>query len=92
VVGQWLAECTEEGPHEFPAGLAYDSFKRFAEENNYFVLDSREFKNTLEQKGFQHKKAMRGRSWKGFKVTRLSSFYDPEPQITADMLDPTRVH
>ena len=61
VVGQWLAECTEEGPHEFPAGLAYDSFKRFAEENNYFVLDSREFKNTLEQKGFQHKKGMRGR-------------------------------
>jgi putative DNA primase/helicase len=87
VVGEWLAECAEEGPYEFPAGLAYDSFKWFAESNNYFVMDNREFKSALEQRGFQHRKGMRGRSWKGFKVTRLSGKYDPEPELPTSVLD-----
>jgi phage/plasmid-associated DNA primase len=87
VVGQWFAECAELGPYEFPAGLAYDSFKDFAERNCYFVIDNREFKNALEQRGFEHRKGMKGRSWKGFRVTRLSVKCDLEPDLPASTLD-----
>jgi putative DNA primase/helicase len=72
-VGQWLAECTERGPHEAPAGLAYDSFKSFAKENGFFAKDSREFKKELEDAGFRHKKGKTCNLWVGFRVTRMGS-------------------
>jgi putative DNA primase/helicase len=71
VLGQWLAECTEAGPYESGSTLAYESFKSFAEENGFFVPDNREFKNRLEQRGYDLTRKTRDMVWKGFKVTRI---------------------
>jgi putative DNA primase/helicase len=88
VLGQWLGECTEEGPYESRASLAYDSFKFFAEENNFFVLDAREFKSRLVQKGYESTRMNKGVIWKGFKVTRLGpGKHDREPEFPAGALD-----
>jgi putative DNA primase/helicase len=85
-LGQWLKECTEDGQNfESASRLAYDSFKSFAEENNYFVLDAREFKNRLMQKGYESTRRNTGVVWKGFKVVRLNKW--DEPQVPADALD-----
>ena len=85
-LGQWLKECTEDG-HEFEAGsgLAYDSFKMFAEQNNYFVLDAREFKYRMGQKGYESTRRKQGVVWKGFRVVRLNLW--DEPQVPVDALD-----
>jgi putative DNA primase/helicase len=78
VIGHWLNECTELGTtYKWAAGDAYKSFKRFAEENGFFVVDSREFKKRVEQKGFENKREKTGCYWHGFRVTRYS--YDDPP-------------
>jgi P4 family phage/plasmid primase-like protien len=85
-LGQWLKECTEDGlDFESGSSVAYDSFKSFAEQNNYFVLDAREFKNRMGQKGYESTRRNKGVVWKGFRVVRLNLW--DEPQVPVDALD-----
>jgi P4 family phage/plasmid primase-like protien len=84
-LGQWLKECTEDGQNlEAGSGVAYDSFKSFAEENNYFVLDAREFKYRMGQKGYESTRRNKGVVWKGFRVRQ--SIWG-EPEVLLDALD-----
>jgi len=84
-LGQWLKECTEDGQNfESGSGAAYDSFKSFAEENNYFVLDAREFKYRMGQKGYESTRRNKGVVWKGFRVRQ--SIWG-EPEVLLDALD-----
>jgi P4 family phage/plasmid primase-like protien len=86
-LGQWLKECTEDGRNfESGSGLAYNCFTAFAKENNYFVLDAREFKYRLEQKGYERKRTKTGVVWQGFKLTRLGSLSEEEPKIPVEAL------
>jgi P4 family phage/plasmid primase-like protien len=68
VIGHWLEERAEIGEYRSPAGDSYKSFKRFAEENGFYVVDSREFKKRLEQKGFEHNRTNTGAFWLGFRL------------------------
>lgn len=85
VIQHWLDECTEAGSgYESPAKNTYLSFVRFAEENNYRKIDSRDFKKRLEQKGFNQKPKKDRNYWLSFKVTR--HFFDDEPAYTDEIV------
>lgn len=86
-IGQWLAECAEEGSNLVSrASFAYDSYKRFSEENNFFVIDSRQFKEELSSRGYQHGKDKKGKFWRGFNVTSLGTQHEEEPNLPEDVV------
>jgi len=84
IIQHWIDECIETGTgYESPAKDTYLSFMRFAEENNYWKMDAREFKKRLEQKGFAQKPKKDRNYWLGFRVTK--HFFD-EPEVTDEMM------
>jgi putative DNA primase/helicase len=86
-IGQWLAECAEEGCNlTSRASFAYDSYKMFSEENNFFVIDARQFKEELSSRGYQHGKDRKGKFWRGFKVTSLGTQYEEDPNLPEDVV------
>jgi P4 family phage/plasmid primase-like protien len=80
----WLEECTERGSDfKSKASDSYHSFISFCRENGYFLIDVREFKKRLEEKGFDQKRTNSGGFWHGFKVIQF--FFDEEPKISPDV-------
>ncbi len=80
----WLEECTERGSDfKSRASDSYRSFIGFCKENGYFLIDVREFKKRLEEKGFDQKRTNSGGFWHGFKVIQF--FFDEEPTIPPDI-------
>jgi putative DNA primase/helicase len=87
-IGQWLKECAEAGEGlESGSGLAFDSYREFAKDSGFhYTMDSKEFKHGLEGKGYENKKTNKGRTWAGFKVTRLGS-RERVPELPQDVLE-----
>jgi putative DNA primase/helicase len=66
VVGQWLEECCDIGPHKSSTGTAlFASFQQWCIRNEEMVSSQKRFSQNLEARGFNRKRSSNTRSFCG---------------------------
>jgi putative DNA primase/helicase len=60
--------CTLQSDARAGSEALYKRYSNWAERNNEFILNSRDFSNTLEERGFIRKHKAQGTTWFGIEV------------------------
>lgn len=60
--------CTLQGDRRAGSETLYKQYRKWAETNNEYLLNSRDFSKTLEEKGFVKKHTSQGTRWFGIEV------------------------